>query len=248
MQSSWTARHSPMSRRWIVTGGSRGLGLATARLALERGDRVAVLARRVNAAELQQQLGTRAIAVAADVTDPEQLHTAVQHVVSQWGGIDVLVNNAGLHRGRRLQKMDVKDWNAVLDTNLSGPMHCMQASLPHMSEGASIVNIGAVVGLRGFAGDSAYGASKAGLAGLTQVLAVELAARRIRVNLVVPGLVITEMTSKVDEKAIEQLVARIPLGRVGTEQEIAEVIWWVAGSTYMTGAVIPTDGGLMSAL
>jgi NAD(P)-dependent dehydrogenase (short-subunit alcohol dehydrogenase family) len=127
-------------------------------------------------------------------------------------------------------------------------MHCIQASLPHMGTGASIVNIGAVVGFRGFAGDSAYGASKAGLSGLTQVLAVELAARQIRVNLVIPGLVMTEMTSQVDEKALDQLIARIPLGRVGTEQEIAEVIWWVAGSTYMTGAIIPTDGGMMSAL
>jgi len=108
--------------------------------------------------------------------------------------------------------------------------------------------VGAVVGFRGFPGDSAYGASKAGLSGLTRVLAVELAAKQIRVNLVVPGLVITEMTSELDEKATERLVSRIPLRRVGTEQEIAEVIWWVAGSTYMTGAVIPTDGGMLCAL
>ena len=99
----------------------------------------------------------------------------------------------------------------------------------------------------GFPGDSAYGASKAGLSGLTQVLAVELAVKQIRVNLVIPGMVITEMTSQLDDKALDRLVARIPLGRVGTEHEIADVIWWVAGSTYMTGAIIPTDGGLMSA-
>lgn len=237
-----------MSRRWIVTGGSRGVGLATALLAIERGDRVAVLARRIDPLALKQQLGAAAIGIPADVTDPDQVRSAVERVASAWGGVDVLVNNAGLHRGRRLGRLDLDDWNAVLSTNLSGPLHCIQASLPHMSEGASIVNIGAVVGFRGFAGDSAYGASKAGLAGLTRVLAVELAPRRIRVNLVIPGLVITEMTSQVDAKAIEQLVARIPLGRVGTETEIAEVIWWVAGSTYMTGAIIPTDGGMMSAL
>ena len=237
-----------MSRRWIVTGGSRGVGLATARVAAARGDRVAVLARKIDEAELARELGTDALAITADVTDPAQVRAAVERVASAWGGVDVLVNNAGLHRGRRLHRLDLNDWNAVLNTNLSGPMHCIQASLAHMSEGASIVNIGAVVGFRGFAGDSAYGASKAGLSGLTQVLAVELAARRIRVNLVIPGLVMTEMTSQVDEKAIETLVARIPLGRVGTEQEIADVIWWVAGSTYMTGATIPTDGGMMSAL
>ncbi len=237
-----------MSRRWIVTGGSRGVGLATARVAAAHGDRVAVLARKIDQAELARELGPGALAITADVTDPTQVRAAVDRVASAWGGVDVLVNNAGLHRGRRLHRLDLSDWNAVLNTNLSGPMHCIQASLAHMSEGASIVNIGAVVGFRGFAGDSAYGASKAGLAGLTQVLAVELATRKIRVNLVIPGLVMTEMTSQVDEKAIEHLVARIPLGRVGTEQEIADVIWWVAGSTYMTGAVIPTDGGMMSAL
>jgi 3-oxoacyl-[acyl-carrier protein] reductase len=231
-----------------VTGGSRGVGLATARLAAERGDRVAVFARKVDQAELARELGPDALAITADVTDPTQVRAAVERVTAAWGGVDVLVNNAGLHRGRRLHRLDLNDWNAVLNTNLSGPMHCIQACLAHMSEGASIVNIGAVVGFRGFAGDSAYGASKAGLSGLTQVLAVELAARRIRVNLVIPGLVMTEMTAQVDEKAIEQLVARIPLGRVGTEQEIADVIWWVAGSTYMTGATIPTDGGMMSAL
>jgi 3-oxoacyl-[acyl-carrier protein] reductase len=189
-----------MSRRWIVTGGSRGVGLATARLAIERGDRVAVLARRIDNDELQQQLGANALAIATDVTDPDQVRSAVQRVASVWGGVDVLVNNAGLHRGRRLHKLDLNDWNAVLNTNLSGPMHCIQASLAHMGEGASIVNIGAVVGFRGFAGDSAYGASKAGLSGLTQVLAVELAARRIRVNLVIPGLVMTEMTSQSTRK------------------------------------------------
>src|SRR5262249_32980129 len=132
--------------------------------------------------------------------------------------------------------------------NLSGPFHAIRAALPHMNDGGSIVNIGAVVGLRGFAGDSAYGASKAGLSGLTQVLAMELARRGIRVNLVVPGFVSTEMTAGVSEKAREKLVARIPLRREGKAEEIAEVVWWVAGSTYMTGSTIATDGGLMCGL
>ena len=155
--------------------------------------------------------------------------------------MDVLVNNAGLHRGGKLVRLDVADWDAVLATNLSGPMYCTRTVLPHMQPGAAIVNVGAVVGFRGFPGDSAYGASKAGLAGLTRVLAIELAPKNIRVNLVLPGLVITEMTAGIDEKARERLVADIPMRRTGTEDEIAEVIWWVAGSTYMTGAVIPTD-------
>lgn len=237
-----------MNRRWIVTGGSRGVGLATARAAALRGDRVAVLARKVDPAAITAALGPQALAVAADVSDPASVAAAVESVAAAWGGVDVLVNNAGLHRGGKVHRLELDDWNAVLATNLSGPLHCIRAVLPHMGEGGSIVNVGAVVGFRGFPGDAPYGASKAGLAGLTQVLAVELAARQVRVNLVVPGLVITEMTAALDEKARERLVARIPLRRTGTEEEIAEVIWWVAGSTYMTGAVIPTDGGMLCQL
>lgn len=237
-----------MGRRWIVTGGSRGLGLATARIATERGDRVAVLARNAQADGVADAVGEHGLVIAADVSDPASVTSAVDEIASHWDGIDVLVNNAGLHRGGKVGSLALDDWQAVLDTNLSGPLHCIRAALPHMSEGGSIVNVGAVVGFRGFPGDSAYGASKSGLAGLTNVLAMELARDGIRANLVVPGLVITEMTSDLDAHARERLVRKIPLRRVGDESEIAEVIWWVAGSTYMTGAIVPTDGGLMCAL
>ena len=236
-----------MSRRWVITGGSRGLGLAAVRAALSHGDRVAVLARQPSAS-LAAELGAAALVLPVDVTDPVALGAACDTVAAAWGGIDVLVNNAGLHRGGRIDKLRLADWDAVLATNLSGPLHCIRAALPHMSAGAAIVNIGAVVGFRGFPGDSAYGASKSGLAGLTQVLAAELAPRGIRVNLVLPGFVLTAMTAGVNEAAHQRLLARIPLGHMGTEAEIAEVVWWVAGSTYMTGAVIPTDGGMLCQL
>ena len=237
-----------MSRRWIITGASRGLGLAAARAAIARGDRVALLARGESVRETARSLGPAALGLQADVADPQQIEAAVAEVARQWGGVDVLVNNAGLHRGGRIDRLQLADWDAVLDTNLSGPVRVVRAALPHLGQGSSIVNIGAVVGFRGFKGDSAYGASKAGLAGLTAVLATELAERGIRVNLVIPGFVLTAMTAGISERAQAALLARIPLGRIGTEDEIAEVIWWVAGSTYMTGAVIPTDGGLMSSL
>jgi 3-oxoacyl-[acyl-carrier protein] reductase len=237
-----------MTKRWIVTGGSRGLGLALARWVVARGDRVAVTARSIDETYLKAELGTGCLAVAADVTSPESVRVAFDHVAAAWGGIDVLINNAGLHRGGRVDKLDLADWDAVLDTNLSGPLHCVRAVLPHMPKGGSIVNIGAVVGFRGFPGDSPYGASKAGLAGLTKVLAVELARQEIRVNLVVPGLVKTEMTQDLSGRAMEQITKRIPLRRLGNDDEVAEVIGWVAGSTYMTGAVIPTDGGLSCTL
>ncbi|MCE3284665.1 MAG: short-chain dehydrogenase [Steroidobacteraceae bacterium] len=237
-----------MTKRWIVTGGSRGLGLALARWVVARGDRVAVTARSIDETYLKAELGTGCLAVAADVTSPESVRVAFDRVAAAWGGIDVLINNAGLHRGGRVDKLDLADWDAVLDTNLSGPLHCVRAVLPHMPKGGSIVNIGAVVGFRGFPGDSPYGASKAGLAGLTKVLAVELARQEIRVNLVVPGLVKTEMTQDLSGRAMEQITKRIPLRRLGNDDEVAEVIGWVAGSTYMTGAVIPTDGGLSCTL
>jgi NAD(P)-dependent dehydrogenase (short-subunit alcohol dehydrogenase family) len=217
-------------------------------MAAARGDRVAVMARNVDRDMLTATLGPASLAIVADVSDPESVTAAVQQVCDAWGGVDVLINNAGLHRGGKIGRLPLDDWDAVLATNLSGPLHCVRAVLPHMGESGSIVNVGAVVGFRGFSGDSAYGSSKAGLAGLTQVLAIELAPRLIRVNLVVPGFVITEMTQQIDERARELLMERIPLRRAGTEDEMAEVIWWVAGSTYMTGSVIPTDGGLMSAL
>jgi NAD(P)-dependent dehydrogenase (short-subunit alcohol dehydrogenase family) len=217
-------------------------------MAAASGDRVAVIARSVDRDTLAATLGPASLAIAADVSDPESVTAAVRQVGDAWGGVDVLVNNAGIHRGGKIGRLPLEDWDAVLATNLSGPLHCVRAALPHMSEGGSIVNVGAVVGFRGFSGDSAYGSSKAGLAGLTRVLAIELAPRLIRVNLVVPGFVITEMTQQIDERARELLMERIPLRRAGTEDEMAEVIWWVAGSTYMTGSVIPTDGGLMGGL
>jgi NAD(P)-dependent dehydrogenase (short-subunit alcohol dehydrogenase family) len=235
-----------MGRRWIITGGSRGVGLATAKLALERGDRVAVIARGLDPAAVRKDLGRNALAFKSDVTDATAVAQVASSVAATWGGVDVLVNNAGLHRGGKLEKLSLEDWHAVLSVNLTGALHCARAVLPHMGAGGAIVNVGAVVGFRGFPGDSPYGASKAGLAGLTQVLAIELARRQIRVNLVVPGWVETEMTAALTPTARERLIARITMRRAGTEREIGDVIWWVAGSTYMTGAVIPTDGGLMS--
>ena len=118
--------------------------------------------------------------------------------------------------------------------------------MPHLAEGAAIVNVGAVVGFRGFPGDSAYAAAKAGLAGLTRSLAVELAPAGVRVNLVVPGFVDTAMTAGLSASARNRIVAAIPAGRTGTAEEIADVVVAVAGASYMTGAVVPVDGGLMA--
>lgn len=238
----------PELRRWVVTGASRGLGLAIARLAASKGDRVALIARGADIGAQAKAIGGAAIGLTADVTDPASAAGACAEVARQWGGIDVLINNAGLHRGGLIGSLSQDDWQAVLNTNLSGPLNFVRAALPHLGEGGSIVNIGAVVGLRGFAGDAAYGASKAGLAGLTQVLAVELARRGIRVNLVIPGMTSTEMTAGISARAKAKLVASIPLGREGTAEELADVVWWVAGAPYMTGSIVSNDGGLLCRL
>ncbi len=234
------------NQRWLVTGASRGIGRAIGEAALARGSRVAMLAR---GDIVQEDHGDRALLIRGDVTDHQSMADVAATIKAEWGGIDVLVNNAGLHRGGLVDRIDFEDFDEVVKTNLNGPLNTIRSMLPHFGkEGGAIVNIGAVVGFRGFAGDAAYGSSKMALAGLTQVLAVELARRAIRVNLVIPGFVSTEMTAEIPANARERLEKKIPLGRQGTPAEIAEVVWWVAQSTYMTGSTVATDGGLMCGL
>lgn len=240
-------------QRWLVTGASRGLGRAIAETALAAGARVACLSR--NGSEPPAGHADSTLTLTGDVTDASSMADAASRVAEAWGGIDVLVNNAGLHRGGLVDKIDTEDFDAVLNTNVSGPLNAVRACLPFFPEsdagpngGGAIVNIGAVVGMRGFAGDVSYGASKAALAGLTRVLAVELARRSIRVNLVVPGFVSTEMTADISDKARKQIIEDIPLRREGKPEEIAEVVWWVSQSRYMTGSTVATDGGLMCKL
>jgi 3-oxoacyl-[acyl-carrier protein] reductase len=233
-------------RVWLVTGASRGIGLAVARRILNAGDRVALLARGDAVHGLAGELGTDCLPCQADVSVAREVNEAMASVISHWGRLDVVVNNAGTHRGGKLTRLQDEDWQAVLDTNLTGAMNVCKAAMEHLTPGGAIVNVGAVVGFRGFPGDAAYASSKAGLSGLTRALAIELAGRGVTVNLVIPGLVLTEMTGALSEKALESMRAKIPMGRYGEPDEIAEVIEWVARSRYMTGAFVPADGGLMS--
>ena len=231
---------------WLISGASRGIGLAVARRLVAAGDRVALLARGDGVISAARELGDNAMPVQADVADAASVQAAVDAVLAQWGQLDVVVNNAGLHRGGKVGRLALEDWQAVLDTNLTGALNVISSARPSLGAGAAIVNVGAVVGFRGFPGDAAYAASKAGLSGLTRALAVELAAKDIRVNLVIPGLVLTEMTGGLSESALQSLRDTIPMARYGEAEEIAEVIEWVARSRYMTGAFVPVDGGLMS--
>jgi 3-oxoacyl-[acyl-carrier protein] reductase len=235
-----------VGRTWVVTGGSRGIGRAVVDRALGAGDTAVVLARSVSASEWPDAVRDRVHAVAADVADHASVAAAFATVAQRCGAVDVLVNSAGLHRGGRIGQLADADWAGVLATNLTGAFAVTRAALPLMARGAAVVNVGAVVGMRGFPGDAAYGSAKAGLAGLTRVLAMELAPRGIRVNLVVPGFVDTAMTEGLTATARARVVDGIPLARPGTAEEIADVLFWVAGSTYMTGSTVAVDGGLLA--
>ena len=235
-----------MAKVWLVTGASRGIGEAVARRAAGTGDYVALVARGEAVERVAAELG--GIGIRADLGDPSALPGVVDAVVAQYGRIDVLVNNAGVHLAGKLDRVSLDVFQTVLTTNLVGPFELCRLAVPHMAPGSAIVNIGAVVGFRGFPGDSPYGAAKAGLAGLTLVLAVELARTPISVNLVVPGATDTDIFNDVDEVARERLIKRIPMRRMASADEIAAVVQWVAATPYMTGAVIPVDGGMMAGL
>ncbi len=231
---------------WLVTGASRGIGAALARRVINAGDRVAILARGESVHDVASELGPDCMACQADVSQRDSVESALEKILANFGRIDRVVNNAGTHLGGKIGKLKLESWQTVLDVNLSGALNVISACAPHLEHGGAIVNIGAVVGFRGFPGDSAYAASKSGLAGLTRALAIELAPKEITCNLVIPGLVLTEMTEELSEKALEKLRKTIPMKRYGDPDEIAEVIEWVANSRYMTGAFVPADGGLMS--
>ena len=231
---------------WVVTGASRGIGAAIANVTAEAGHRVAMVARGESVLSAAEALGEMATGFQCDVADSEAVNATVDEIIKHFGRIDVLVNNAGVHRGGKVHRLSDEAWQEVLQVNLSGAMSMTRATLPHMDAGSAVVNVGAVVGYRGFPGDSAYAASKAGLSGLTKALAIELAPKAITANLVIPGLVLTEMTAELSEVALGKMTQQIPMRRFAGDHEIAEVVYWVAQSRYMTGACVPVDGGLLS--
>ncbi len=237
-----------MAGTWLITGASRGIGAAIARRAVARGDRAILVARGETVEAFANELrsgGGEASAVRADLTADGAATRIARKAAAAFGeGIDVLVNNAALHIGARIGKLDPADYEAVIEAGLTGPFRLCQSTLPYMSEGAAIVNIGAVVGRRGFPGDTPYGSAKAGLEGLTRSLAIELARDGITANVVVPGFTETEMTGELDERAREKIISGIPLRRAAEADEIAQVVEWVSDSKYMTGSVVHVDGGL----
>lgn len=241
-------------KRALVTGGSRGIGRAIALRLADEGVDVAVCASRSleTAAAVAEEIrakGRKALAVKADVSDAGEVEALIVEVLEAFSTVDILVNNAGINRDGLLVRMKEEDWDAVLDVNLKGAFLCTKAISRSMMKARSgrIINLSSVIGLVGNAGQVNYSASKAGLLGFTKSIAKELAGRGITVNAVCPGFVPTEMTAGMPEQAKEALLGLIPMGRLGSTEDIAATVAFLASddASYITGQAIVVDGGMV---
>src|SRR6202051_4389452 len=236
----------------LVTGASQGIGWDIAQALVVAGAKVAVAARTEEKLALLvgeiEAAGGEAIAVKMDVADAEQVKTGFKQVIEKFGRLDILVNNAAITRDGLAVRMKSDDWDAVLRTNLTGAHLCIQQALSTMMRARTgrIINISSVVAQMGNAGQANYVAAKAGLVGLTQAIAIEIASRNITVNAVAPGFIATPMTDVLPDKVKDELKNRIPLGRMGTARDVASAIVFLASdeAAYITGHVLNVNGGM----
>ncbi len=237
----------------IVTGAARGIGAAIAvRLANEGAD-IALCDLQedwlLETAEAVKAAGRKVTCHGVDVSNSEGVNKVVDDVVSEFGGVDVLVNNAGITRDTLLMRMSDEDWDAVLNVNLKGTFLFTRAvARPMMKKKAgAVVNIASIIGLIGNAGQCNYAASKAGVIALTKSSAKEMASRNIRVNAVAPGFIQSKMTDALSEDIRDKMLGNIPMKRFGTPEDVADVVVFLAGATssYMTGQVLTVSGGMV---
>jgi 3-oxoacyl-[acyl-carrier protein] reductase len=239
---------APEGRVVLVTGGSRGIGLASARWFLARGDRVAVTSRSGVVEADPGPHADRLLSLACDVTDQGQVDTAFSAIEERWGPVEVLVANAGVTRDTLVLRMSDEAWSEVIDTNLSGVFRVTKRALAKMLRlhRGRIIMVSSVGAFIGSPGQVNYAASKAGLVGMARSMAKEVASRSITVNVIAPGLVETNMLAALGEERLSEFQAQVPLGRVARPDEIAGAIGFLASEEagYITGAVLPVDGGL----
>jgi len=244
----------PLSGRVaLVTGASQGIGRACALRLAKDGASVAVAAR--NQEKLNELVaavtaaGGKAAAFTLDVSDENQIKSVVKAAVTQFGKIDILVNNAGINRDQLVMRMKRADWDAVLQTNLTSAYLCIQQVIGSMlkQRWGRIINITSVFGQMGQAGQANYAASKAGLIGLTMAIAREVASRNITSNAVAPGFIETNMTAALSDEFKQNAVKQIPLGRVGTPDDVANAVTFLASdeAAYITGHVLNVNGGML---
>ena len=236
----------------VVTGGIQGLGKATASMLLRAGAQVAVNyfddaagVSRQRAEEAATEWGNAGLVIAADVRSRENMTAFFEAVKMKFGRIDFLVNNAAILRDRSVKNLTDEEWDAVVDTNLSAVFRVSQMVLPFLQDGGRIVNMASISGVVGLFGQANYSSAKAGVIAFTKVLSRELASRRINVNAVAPGVVLTEMGATIPEAAREQMLAQIPMKRFGDPDEIASVILYLCSdlSSYVTGQTLHVNGG-----
>ncbi len=236
----------------FITGASQGIGKACA-LELARAGADVVLASRnlerlEKVADEVRAVGPEALVVSLDLANPDTIKPAFARAQEKFSKIDILVNNAGITRDGLVLRMKRADWQEVLDTNLTGAYLCIQAALAGMVKRryGRIVNITSVVGQSGNPGQANYASSKAGLIGLTKAVAAEVAKRNITVNAVAPGFIATAMTEKIPEEAQGKIMVRVPIGRMGTDLEVAHAVRFLASddAAYITGHVLNVNGGL----
>lgn len=234
----------------IVTGGAKGIGKAIALKFAKEGANIVLNYRSTSPEEVKNEIeamGVKCLTVQADVSKAEEAKKLADCAIEEFGGIDVLVNNAGITRDTLLMRMSEEDFDAVINTNLKGCFNMMKAVTKIMMKQrkGSIINMSSVIGLAGNIGQVNYAASKAGVLGMTYSVAKELASRNITCNAIAPGMIATDMTDVLSDKNKEQILANIPLKRFGKPEEIAEAAFFLAKSEYITGQVITVDGGMV---